>query len=304
MHMRILILGGDGMLGHQCLMSWASRHEVRVSLRQGPDAYQQFPLFHSDNAYFNVDVRTFDCVREIVDEFRPQAVVNAIGIVKQRESSKERLLSIQINALFPHLLEELCGEFNARLITLSTDCVFLGEKGYYGENDDSDAKDVYGKSKFLGEVAAPHCLTIRSSIIGLELQHFSSLIGWYLRQKGVIHGFTGAIYSGLTTLEMARVIEKVLVEHPQLHGIYQVASKAINKFNLLQQLTDKLQRKDISLLPESRFHCDRSLNAERFSLQTGYVAPSWDTMLSELAEQIIERGLVQNDVAVVTAEVE
>jgi len=178
---------------------------------------------------------------------------------------------------------------------MGTDCVFSGERGYYNENDESDAKDVYGKSKYLGEVDEPHCVTIRSSIIGLELQHFSSLISWYLRQTGSIHGYTGAIYSGITTMEMARVIEKILLQHPTLHGVYQVASKPINKYDLLQRLTDKLQRTDITITPQTHYHCDRSLNGDRFSSETGYVAPSWDSLLTELAKHITERGYVRNE---------
>lgn len=284
------------MLGHECLMSWATRHQVKVSLRQAPEVYRAFPLFNANNSFFNVDIRDFERVREIVAEFRPDAILNAIGVVKQRDAAKERLPSIQINALFPHLLAELCEEFHCRMITIGTDCVFSGERGNYNENDESDAKDVYGKSKYLGEVDAPHCVTIRSSIIGLELQHFTSLICWYLRQTGSIHGFTGAIYSGLTTMEMARVIEKILVQHPALHGVYQVASKPINKFDLLQLLTEKLHRTDITIIPENRFHCERSLNGDRFSSETGYVAPSWDAMLTELAVHIRERGYVRNEV--------
>lgn len=284
------------MLGHECLMSWATRHQVKVSLRQAPEVYRAFPLFNANNSFFNVDIRDFERVREIVAEFRPDAILNAIGVVKQRDAAKERLPSIQINALFPHLLAELCEEFDCRMITIGTDCVFSGEQGNYNETDESDAKDVYGKSKYLGEVDEPHCVTIRSSIIGLELQHFTSLICWYLRQTGAIHGFTGAIYTGLTTMEMARVIEKILVQHPALHGVYQVASKPINKFDLLQLLTEKLHRTDIIIIPENPFHCERSLNGDRFSAETGYVAPSWDAMLTELAVHIRERGYVRNEV--------
>jgi dTDP-4-dehydrorhamnose reductase len=289
--MKILILGGDGMLGHECLRSWSPRHEVRVSLRQGQEAYQQFQLFNQNNSFYNVDVRRFERVREIIAEFRPDAVLNAVGVVKQRDAAKERLTSIQINALFPHLLAELCEEFNSRLVAISTDCIFSGDRGNYVEDNPSDAYDVYGKSKYLGEVDAPHCVTLRSSIIGIELQHFTSLVGWYLQQKGVIRGFTNAIYTGLTTMEMARVIEKILLEHQGLHGVYHVASAPINKYVLLNTLTQKLKRTDASVFPDDHFQCDRSLNGEAFALKTGYVAPSWDSMLDELAAQIIERGL-------------
>jgi dTDP-4-dehydrorhamnose reductase len=188
--MRILILGGDGMLGHQLYRHFSREHEARVTLRQDLAVYQQlFPLFNERNAYAGIDVRSLERLVEVISDFRPEIVLNAIGIVKQRSTSKESIPSIEINALLPHRLAVLCSAIGARLIHYSTDCVFSGRKGNYQETDPSDAEDLYGKSKFLGEVHERHCITLRSSIIGRELSRKTSLFEWFLSQSGTVRGF-------------------------------------------------------------------------------------------------------------------
>lgn len=287
--MRILILGGDGMLGHQLLKSWRERHEVRVTLHRSADAYAGFGLFDAGNSDYGIDVRDFDSVRNVVEAFKPSAVVNAAGIVKQRAESKDAVQSIEVNALLPHRLSVLCEETQMRLVHLSTDCVFSGSVGKYAEGDPEDARDVYGRSKLLGEVDAPHAVTLRTSIIGLELTRKKSLIEWFLSQRGSIRGFRKAVYSGFTTQEMARIIERVLVRHPDLSGLWHVASEPINKYDLLKQLKERLGRKNIDVQPSDELVCDRSLDAARFNQATGYQPPSWDEMLDELAQAIRER---------------
>lgn len=287
--MRILILGGDGMLGHQLLKSWQQHHEVRVTLRGEQSRYNQFGLFNPDNSYYGIDVRKFSDLEAVVHTFRPEAIINAVGIVKQRAEADDAILSLEINSLLPHRLSRLCTETGARLVHLSTDCVFSGNKGMYTEDDLEDARDIYGRSKLMGEVHDAHAVTIRTSIIGLELSRNKSLIEWYLVQKGRISGFTRAIYSGFTTLEMARIIEKVLLEYTSISGLWHVASAPINKYELLKRLGELLGRDDIELLPDDEFFCERSLDASRFNSETGYQPPSWDAMLTELAQQIRER---------------
>lgn len=288
--MKILILGGDGMLGHQLLESWHHRHEVRVTLRADQEHYAHYGLFDKANAFYGIDVRDFETITSVVRNFQPEAIVNAVGIVKQRSEAYDAILSLEVNALLPHRLAQLCGELGARLIHMSTDCVFSGSKGMYTEDDLEDARDLYGRSKLLGEVHDTQAVTLRTSIIGLELARKKSLIEWFLAQEGEMKGFTGAIYSGFTTLEMARVIEKVLLDHKDISGLWHVASEPISKFELLSKLTEYMGRKDIRLLPDSGFSCERSLNASRFNQATGYRPPSWDEMLSEQAVQIGERS--------------
>lgn len=279
--MRILILGGDGMLGHQLLSHLQSRHEVRCTLRQDLAAYVEFGLFSSDNSYGGLDVRSLERLVEVLADFRPQVVINCVGIVKQRPTAKESIPSLEINALLPHRLAVLCKGIGARLVHLSTDCVFSGRKGNYQESDPSDAEDLYGKTKFLGEVHDDNCLTLRTSIIGRELSRKKSLLEWFLAQQGPVKGFKNAIYNGFTTLEMSRIIESMLLDHPQASGVYQVSSEPINKYELLLLFREKL-RHNIEILPDESFCCDRSLDSTRFRRAFNYTPPSWDSMIAEL----------------------
>lgn len=279
--MRVLILGGNGMLGHQLLKYLRPRHEVKVTLRQDLSAYAYASLFDPGNSYDAFDIRSMERLVEVFADFRPEAVINAVGIVKQRPDAKESIPSLEINALLPHRLAVLCKGMGARLIHMSTDCVFSGRKGNYLENDPSDAEDLYGKTKYLGEVHDNNCLTLRTSIIGRELSQFKSLLEWYLAQKGTVKGFTNAIYTGFTTLEMSRIIEKMLVEFPDASGVYQVSSDPINKYELLLLFREKLGH-DIKILPDDSFCCDRSLDSTRFRTDFNYTPPSWPAMIEEL----------------------
>ena len=186
--MRILILGGDGMLGHQLLKYLRLRHNVKVTLRQSLTAYGQYGLFDIENSFSGIDVRSLERLIEVMADFRPEAVINAVGIVKQRPDAKEIIPSLEINALLPHRLAVLCKGIGARLIHLSTDCIFSGGKGSYLESDPSDAEDLYGKTKYLGEVHEANNLTLRTSIIGRELSRHTSLLDWFLAQTDTVKG--------------------------------------------------------------------------------------------------------------------
>lgn len=279
--MRILILGGDGMLGHQLLNQYTPRHEVKVTLRQDLSAYTLYNLFTRQNSFDGVDVRSLDRLVEVMADFRPEAVINAVGIVKQRADAKESIPSLEINALLPHRLAVLCKGIGARLIHLSTDCVFSGKKGNYLESDPSDAEDLYGKTKFLGEVHEANSLTLRTSIIGREISRHTSLLDWFLAQTGTVKGFTKAIYTGFTTLEMSKIIEKMLLEYPDASGVYQVASYPINKYELLLLIREILGL-NIEIVPDDFFCCDRSLNSSRFRAEFNYTPPTWPAMIEEL----------------------
>ena len=281
--MRILILGGDGMLGHQLFQALGSRHEVRVTLRQTLAHYCALNLFHHASAYDEVDVRNFERVRHVMVDFRPDAVVNATGIVKQRNEASQRIPSIEINALVPHKLSALCQEVGARLVNMSTDCVFSGRRGNYSEHDTPDAEDIYGRSKLLGEVTEAPGITLRTSIIGYELSRKTSLLEWFLAQKAPIKGFRHAIFSGFTTLEMSRIIERILLHLPPLYGLYHVSSAPINKHDLLRLIRDKLGLQ-IEIVADDTFKCDRSLDSTLFRQSFNYTPPTWDAMIAELAE--------------------
>ena len=288
--MRVLILGGDGMLGHRLFAELSSGHQVAVTLRQDLEAYGRFGLFDAGNSYDRTEARDTQRLIDVLAAVRPQVVINAVGIVKQREASRDVVQSLELNALLPHRLARLCQAVGARLIHISTDCVFAGDRGGYREEDVADALDLYGQTKHLGELDEPGCLTLRTSIIGLELSRKRSLIEWYLAQSGTISGYTQAIFSGLTTWELARVVRMLIERHAALHGVFQVVSRPISKYELLRRLTETLGRRDISVQPDDSFQCDRSLVGDRFAAATGYQAPSWDEMLAELAEAVAERN--------------
>ena len=286
--MKILILGGDGMLGHQLLRLLGDQHEVKVTLRQEFSAYAGSDLFSPDNAFAGVDVRVSDRVLAVLSEFHPDAVVNAVGIVKQRPDGLDVIPNLEINALLPHRLALICRAIGSRFIHISTDCVFSGNRGHYREDDRPDPVDIYGHSKLLGEVSSEGAITLRTSIIGLGLYRKTSLIDWFLRQESRIPGYRNAIFSGFTTKELSRVIEKLLLMHPRASGLYHLSSSTTSKYDLLVRLKTKLGR-DTEIIPDDAVRIDRSLDSTRFRHEFSYTPPSWDEMLDELVADIRER---------------
>jgi dTDP-4-dehydrorhamnose reductase len=281
--MRILILGGNGMLGHQLCRLLPDRMEVWATFRVKP---VQFNFLPSDRTIDNVSVQDIARVTEILDTVKPDAVVNAVGTVKQRDEAKHAISSIQVNALFPHQLAELCITRGIRMLQLSTDCVFSGARGNYSELDVPDSDNFYGRTKLLGEINLPGCLTLRTSFIGWQLKTYSNLLSWFALQRNKrIKGYRKAIYSGFSTCVMAQLIGDILDTRPDLSGLYQVASKPLSKYDLLVQLRDLLGWKDIVIEADDQFYCDRSLSGIRFSTATGWQPPSWDSMLNGLAEE-------------------
>jgi dTDP-4-dehydrorhamnose reductase len=280
--MKILVIGGDGMLGHQLVRQWSPRHDVRATVRRKLSEYSTLRLFSEQNTFDQVDVRSLDRVAACIAEMTPEVIVNAAGLVKQRPTGEDCIANLEINALFPHYLALLTRRAGARLIHFSTDCVYSGRRGSYTEMDIPDAEDDYGRSKLLGELHYPDCLTLRTSIIGRELTHKTGLLEWFLAQRGPINGFTGAIYSGLTTLEIARVAEFLMLGFPEATGVWNVSSDAISKCDLLQLVRKHFNLKT-EILPDDSFSCDRSLASERFRSTFSYSPPSWDNMIEELA---------------------
>lgn len=280
--MRILILGGDGMLGHRLLLELSKTHEVRVTLRQERSAYRDFSIFTESNSYTGIDVRVTDRLLCVFADFHPEIVINAVGVVKQRKDGLDPIPNLEINALLPHRLAALCTAINSRLIHISTDCVFSGRTGGYAESDEPDPIDVYGHSKLLGEVIAPGCITLRTSIIGPELWRRTSLLEWFLAQKNSAAGYKNAIFSGMTTFEMSRVMELLITGFPGSAGIYHVSSEPISKFDLLTLIRDKFGL-PIELVPDEKFRCNRSLDSTRFRRDFDYTPPNWEKMIDELA---------------------
>jgi len=294
---KILVLGADGMLGHQLVSSFRGRHVVAGTVRKPADCYRDISSHLPDRLFSAVDVRDFPAIESAVAQFGPDAVINAVGIVKQRHEAKNVVDSIEVNALLPHRLANMCLLAGVKLIHLSTDCVFAGTRGNYSDDALHDARDLYGRSKSMGETAGPGIITLRTSIIGLELARKASLVEWFLALEERIRGFTKAIYSGFSTLEIARIIEQLLISPIELSGTYNVSSEPIDKFSLLCGLRERL-RKEIEIIPDDSFACDRSLNSDRFRSEFNYQPPTWETMLDELATQVREREMGQVSVGV------
>ena len=279
--MKILILGGDGMLGHQLLNYFKEKFEVKVTLRKKINEYSQHKIFTYDNSFGDVDVRDFEKLASVIGYFKPNILINAVGIVKQRKDSKEIIPSLEINALLPHKLSLECGKYNTRVIHISTDCVFSGKTGMYDEQSFADADDIYGRTKYLGELSLNNCLTLRTSIIGRELSRHKSLLDWFLAQSGSIKGYRNAIFSGFTTIELARIIEMMILKYPEASGTYNVSSEPINKYNLLKMISEVLNH-NIEIVADEEFFCNRSLSSELFRKSFNYTPPSWLSMISEL----------------------
>ncbi|MCI0477763.1 MAG: SDR family oxidoreductase, partial [Anaerolineales bacterium] len=230
-----------------------------------------------------VDALNFASVTRAFAQVKPDVVINCIGIIKQLKQAHDPLFSIALNALFPHQLADLCAATGARLFHISTDCVFSGRKGNYTETDISDAYDLYGRTKFLGEVDRPGCLTIRTSIIGRDFAKNDALLEWFLAHRGgKVQGYTRAIYTGFPTQTLARIMGELIEKHPNLSGLYQVASAPISKYELLVKLRAAMKL-NLTIEPQSEFFCDRSLSAARFVAATGCVIPTWDEMVAEIA---------------------
>jgi dTDP-4-dehydrorhamnose reductase len=245
----------------------------------------------ADRIFCEVDARRPDDVTAVLDGFRPDAVVNAIGLVKQRPDGQRALPAVEVNAVFPHQLARLCRLGEIRLVHVSTDCVFSGRRGRYTEDDPPDPVDVYGMSKLLGEVRDVPAITLRTSIIGLEPAGAATgLIEWFLRQTGRVPGYRQAIYSGLTTMEFSRVVDRILTKHEDLSGLWHVAAEPVTKYDLLTALAERMGRRDVVVEPEDGVECDRSLVADRFYAATGYSSPGWVGMLDEMAERILRRN--------------
>jgi len=271
------------MLGH-ALMSQIGvmgSYEVHGSVRSLGVLPEFLPPELLHRVIVGVDATDPESLRRAISEVRPEIVVNCIGVIKQDPAVDNAINTINVNSLFPHLLARDCSHQNARLIQISTDCVFSGRRGNYSESDLPDPTDLYGRSKLLGEVTiAPH-LTLRTSIIGHELTSARSLVDWFLSQTGVVNGYANAMYSGLTTVELARVLASFVFPQVDITGLFHVASEPISKFELLGLVAAQYGW-DGELVRDCEVVIDRTLSAGPFSALTGYHAPPWPEMVAEM----------------------
>ena len=280
--MRVLILGGGGMLGHRLSRAWQNDFEVWATYRRPVSDYQKYSLMEQSHQIGSIDVEQPAVIETMIKQIKPDVVVNCVGLVKQREHGQRRTLSA-VNALFPHLLASYCYENECRLIHISTDCVFSGRKGFYTEQDSPDPVDEYGMSKLLGEPLMPHVLTLRTSLIGWELNHFTSLLEWFAAQRGkTIKGYRKALFSGFTTQAIAPLLAQIMLKEPAISGLYHLASAPINKFDLLQTCIEQFKWHDINLIADDSFSIDRSLNGKKLDAIMGWRTPTWTAMIDDL----------------------
>lgn len=280
---RVLVLGVTGMLGNAVFRVFTADagHETWGTLRSAA-ALSNFPLQAHGRLLKGVDVLDQDALTAVFSRVRPDVVINCVGLIKHLADAKDPLTALPINAMLPHRLARLCELSGTRLIHVSTDCVFSGRKGGYLESDTSDAEDLYGKSKYIGELHdLPNAITLRTSIIGHELGSNHALVDWFLSQQGSVKGFTKAIFSGLPTVELARVMKDFVVPHPNLNGLYHVAAEPIAKYDLLSLVATEYG-KQIDVEPDDALVIDRSLNGSRFREATGYVAPAWPQLICKM----------------------
>lgn len=284
--MRILILGGTGMLGHKLWQYFSERFpHTFVTIRRNRIFYDACGLFKSDRVIEAVDVNDFPALIGVMESIRPDIILNCVGITKRREEAQCAIPAIKLNALFPHLLAEWGCNNSAKVVNFSTDCVFNGEQGGYTEESPTNAVDLYGKTKALGEIQGENALTLRSSFIGTELYAHTELVEWFMSQRGTVKGFKHAIFTGLTTIELSRVIEKILLHHPAANGMYNISSDPISKFDLLMLIKEKMHM-SVNIIPDETVRCNRSLDSTKFRAEFNYTPPTWEAMVEELSTNI------------------
>lgn len=281
---RVLILGASGMLGNAAMRVFTAEpgYEVCGTVRSSA-AISHFSGPLRERIIAGIEAENADHLLEAVARFRPDTILNCIGVIKQFAASSDPLVALPLNAILPHRLARLCQAVGARLVHISTDCVFDGRRGDYREGDVADATDLYGRSKLLGEVDYPNAITLRTSIVGHELTGNHALLDWFLSQENAVNGFVKAIFSGLTTVELSRVVARHVVPRPELRGLYHLSADPISKHDLLSLVAD-VYGKNIDIVPCETPVIDRSLSSEKFRAATGYTPPNWRTLVRTLKE--------------------
>lgn len=280
--MKILVLGVTGMLGNALFRFLAQSDGLDpVGAARTADARNLFAAELKERVHGGFDAHNPESLVELFAAHQPDVVVNCVGIVKQLSAAAQVFEAVPINTLLPHRIARVCKIGGARLVHVSTDCVFSGSTGMYREGDQPDATDLYGLSKLWGEVDEPNAITLRTSIIGPELRSSHGLLNWFLSQHGRVKGYERAIFSGLPTVELARVIRDYVLPRPELHGLYHVAASPISKLELLKLFAAEYGRQ-VEIVPDDTVAIDRSLDGSRFSEVTGYASPPWLALVAAM----------------------
>jgi len=278
--MKVLIVGATGMLGYSLFTNLSDADQLNVyGTVRNIKGKEKYYAGCEERLFTNVDVSNLGSIEAVIESLQPEIVINCIGLIKQHDISKQHIDAVSINSLLPHQLASICSVHSSKLIHFSTDCVFDGKKGQYTEGDLPDALDLYGRSKCLGEVDyAPH-LTIRTSIIGHELDSNVSLVDWFLSQNSSVKGFSKAIFSGLPTAYIAKLLLEKIFFNKELTGLYHLSSDPIDKYSLLEMI-NKEYNKDITIKEEKHFVIDRSLCSKRIKEHTKIQVPDWNTLIA------------------------
>jgi len=285
---RVLVFGASGMLGSTLFRAFSSdSHFVAFGSIREPSAKQHFARELHHALISNVYVEGESGLLTALAASKPDVVINCIGIIKQLTNARDQLESLAINSTLPHRLAKYCDAMGARLVHFSTDCVFSGKQGRYKEEDFPDAYDLYGRTKLLGEVVGQNSITLRTSIIGHELNRSKSLIDWFLSQSGQVKGYTRAIFSGLPTIEIARVLKEHVIPNLSLSGLYHLSVDPISKYDLLN-LVGQTYGKKIQIVPDSKFVIDRSLNSDLFRASTGFKPRPWVDLIKEMHNEYVQ----------------
>jgi dTDP-4-dehydrorhamnose reductase len=272
------------MLGHKIYQVLTGTCDVVGTIRTGYKTISRYGFLEPTILVPRFDATDFNAVRQVIDSIRPDVVINCIGVINKLEEKMGEAVTTRLNAELPHEIYRLCRPKGIRLIHISTDCVFSGKKGNYRDDDPPDAADIYGKTKSLGEVKGEGALTLRTSIIGRELNNSYGLLEWLISNKGgKVSGWTNAIFGGLPTLHLSRIIADIIEKHPDLSGLYNVSSDPISKYTLLVLINSAFGLNiEITPVPEPRE--DRSLDSTRFRKETGFTPLPWQQMIKELAD--------------------
>lgn len=278
--MRVLVLGATGLLGNTVFRVLAENPELDVYGTCRAEQDKSFFIAElAKRLLAGGDLLSNDALSRLFEEVRPNVVINCVGA--RRMEPLDLAQSLAVYSVLPHRLAILCRSGGARLVQIGSDGVFSGKRGRYSEADLPDATDVYGTAKLLGEISAPHAVTLRVSMLGPELRPGSGLLDWFLTREGSCRCYTRAIFSGLPTVEIGRVIRDFVIPKPEAHGVYHVAAAPISKYDLLT-LVAKQYGKAVEILADESVVIDRSLNGERFRAATGYAAPPWPTLVRNM----------------------
>lgn len=279
---KILIIGASGLIGNSLFKYFSTKKDIFVfGTIRSPKDFKVQSNFDNSKLFTGVDLENKNDLEKIFDKVLPDVVINCAGITSGSKEIENYYRVITLNSLLPHYLSNLSVRYKARLIQISTDCVFSGSKGNYAEGDYPDALDLYGRSKSLGEVTYLNAITLRTAAVGHEVNSSRGLVDWFLSQKGSVKGYKNCTFSGLTTIEIGRVIYEYILFNSNLVGLYHLSADAISKYDFLLLIKD-IYNKDINIMPDYKIIINRSLDSSSFKKATGFLPKSWVSMIKEM----------------------